>query len=438
MALVLVGINHKSAPIEVRERLAFSDEACVARLNALIDGDVIREGLILSTCNRVEVLVAAKHELAEEISMHLVQFLCEASNLRVEELNLHAYTYIDDEAVRHLFKVASSLDSMVVGEPQILGQVRKAYALANEAGTSGRILNRLLPHAFHVAKRARNETDIASSAVSISYVAVELGRKIFDELAGRTVLLIGAGETAELSARHLRKAGVSRVLIANRTERKAERLAQQFSGEVVDFNHLAPSLAEADIVICSTNAPDYLVTAPLVRAAQAQCGRSPSVFIDLSLPRNIDPQIAEIANLFVFDIDDLQAVIDSNLKERVRETARAEAIVESELKRFQDELRSLAFGPAIGAVRDKMQQIARAELLHQRGRLGRLTTDQEKAIEALLISTVNKLAHPVISQLRRLLESGVEENLQAWRKDFELDGPVPESKHVLKMFYSPE
>ena len=424
MTLVLIGLNHKSAPVEVRERLAFSDEACLVGLRALVDGDVIREGLILSTCNRVEVLVAANHELSEETGRHLVRFLSESSNLRPEELNAHAYSYVDDGAVRHLFNVASSLDSMVVGEPQILGQVRKAYSLATEAGTAGRILNRLLPHAFYVAKRTRNETGIASSAVSVSYAAVELGRKIFEVLAGRTVLLIGAGETAELSARHLLKAGVSRVLIANRTERKANRLAEQFSGEVVDFNYLASPLAEADIVICSTNSRDYLVTPPLVRKAQAHCGRGPSVFIDLSVPRNIDPEVAEIGNLFLFDIDDLQAVIQSNLKERVRETARAGAIIEAELKRFQNELRSLTLGPAIGAVRDKMQQIARNELLHQRRRLGQLTTDQERAIEALLISTVNKLAHPVISQLRRLAESGVEDNAPAWRKDFELNGRV--------------
>jgi glutamyl-tRNA reductase len=422
MTLVLVGLNHKSAPVELRERLAFSDEACLAALHALVDGEVIREGLILSTCNRVEVLVGAGRGLADEISAHLVQFLSESRNLPSEKLKLHAYTRVDDEAVRHVFNVASSLDSMVIGEPQVLGQVRKAYSIAVQAGSTGRILNRLLPHAFHVAKRTRNETDIASSAVSLSYVAVEVGRKIFDALAGRTVLLIGAGETAELSARHLVKAGVSRVLIANRTVDKAKRLAQQFAGEVVDFNNLAPPLAEADIVICSTNATDYLVTAQLMREAHAQRCRGLSVLIDLSVPRNIDPQIAEISNLFLFDIDDLQTVIQSNLKERVRERARAEAIVESELKRFKDELRSLAFGPAIGAMREKMQQIARAELGHQRGRLGPLTTDQERAIESLLISTVNKLAHPVMSQLRRLLESGTEENLQAWRKDFNLDG----------------
>src|SRR5256714_1150834 len=252
MSIVLVGLNHKTAPVEVRERLAFTDEDCAAGLRALVDGEAVREGLIVSTCNRVEVLTATGVESVSDAFGRINRFLSEARNIPADLFNSHLYKHEDDGAVRHIFRVASSLDSIVVGEPQVLGQVRRAYALAVEAGTTGRVLNRLVHHALRVAKRVRTETGIAASAVSISYMAVELGRKIFGDLKGRTVLLVGAGEMAELSAKHLTGAGVSRVLVANRTEENARQLAAQFNGEAVDFSRLSASLAEADIVICST------------------------------------------------------------------------------------------------------------------------------------------------------------------------------------------
>lgn len=422
MHIVLIGANHRTAPVELREKLAFSNDSSVTALHELVDGNLIHEGLILSTCNRVEVLVVTGEASPGETKLRILEFLSEGW-LSSDQLDSKIYIHVDDEAVLHLFRVAASLDSMVVGEPQILGQVRKAYSLAIQAGTSGDVLNKLLPHAFHAAKRARNETDIAASAVSVSYMAVELGRKIFETLSGMTVLLIGAGETAELSARHLVKAGVASVLVANRTESKAKQLAEKFSGEVVDFNNLVPSLAAADITICSTSAPDYIVTAADVRQASFMRGRRPSVFIDLSVPRNIEPEVSSLVNLFLFDIDDLQAIILSNLRDRVRETGRADAIVAGEVKRFGKDLRERALGQTIGAVRTKMQQIALAELAEQRGRLGSLTTAQEKAVESLLISTVNKVAHPVMSRLRSSVESG-DENLNWWRDVFDLKSRV--------------
>ena len=419
MHIVLVGANHRTAPVELREKLAFPDRSCVTALGALVDGELIREGLILSTCNRVEVLVVTRDGSPDNATDRVLAFLTERG-LFSEQLDPNTYLHVDDEAVTHLFRVAASLDSMVVGEPQILGQVRKAYSLAVEAGTAGDVLIRLLPHAFHAAKRVRNETDIAASSVSVSYTAVELGRKIFETLSGKTVLLIGAGETAELSARHLVKAGVARVLVANRTESKAKQLVEKFGGEVVDFNYLIPSLAAADFVICSTSAPEFVVTAADVTRAAFMRGQSPSVFIDLSVPRNIDPKVGCVRNTFVFDIDDLQAVIQSNMRERLREAERAEAVVAAEVSRFQKDMRTREFGQTIGAVREKMQQIALAELVEQRSRLGSLTAAQEKAIESLLISTVNKVAHPVMSQLRSLVETGAEQNPKAWLETFDL------------------
>src|SRR5437667_7127650 len=248
MSIVLIGVNHKSAPVELRELLAFSEEACTQGLRTLVDGDVVREGLIVSTCNRVEVLTETAKERLQEGVDRITDLLSQSGSLPSDFFHKHIYSHTDDQAVRHLFRVASSLDSMVVGEPQVLGQVRRAYSLALEAGTAGRILNRLVHHAFRVAKRVRNETGIGANAVSISYMAVELGKKIFNSLTGRTVLLIGAGEMAELSARHLVNAGVSRVMIANRTEESARRLAEEFGGDAIVFARLADHLAQADIV----------------------------------------------------------------------------------------------------------------------------------------------------------------------------------------------
>lgn len=420
MSIVLVGLNHKTAPIAVRERLAFSDEACAEGLRALVDGELVNEGLIVSTCNRVEVLASTTERLTEG-KQRIEKFLSQSRCLPQEDFSGHLYSHTDNEAVRHVFRVASSLDSMVVGEPQVLGQVRRAYSLAVEAGTAGRVLNRLVHQAFHVAKRVRTETGIASSAVSISYTAVELGRKVFGDLKNRTVLIIGAGEMAELSAKHLVNAGVSRVLVTNRTESAARQIASRFGGEAVDFTRLSSHLAEADILICSTGASEYLITPQIAREALEKRRNRPAFFIDISVPRNIDPEVGRIPNLFIFDIDDLESVIASNIREREREAERAELIVESEVLQFQQSLRNLNIGPTLGALRGKLQEIARSELERQRQRLGALTPEQERAIEGLLLSTVNKISHPIIYRLKSAYDEGRSEDVQAWRDTFGLE-----------------
>jgi glutamyl-tRNA reductase len=421
MSIVLIGVNHKSAPVEVRERLAFTEEACAAALHALVDGEIVREGLIVSTCNRVEVLAETGNERLSDTVERVNQFLSRTDSLPRSFFETHLYQHNDDEAVRHLFRVTSSLDSMVVGEPQVLGQVRRAYSIALEAGTAGRILNRLVHHAFRVAKRVRTETGIGANAVSISYMAVELGKKIFNSLEGHTALLIGAGEMAELSARHLLNAGVSRVLLANRTEERAGRLAAELGGETVNFGELSRYLVEADVIICSTAADQYLITEQMVREARGKRRNRPSFFIDISVPRNIDPAVGKIPNVFLFDIDDLESVISSNIREREREAERAELIVESEIMQFQQTLRVLDIGPTIGALKNKLQDIARAELTRQRNRLGPLTAEQETAVEALLVSTVNKISHPLLSHMRRSYDSNDAEAIQAWRDIFGLE-----------------
>lgn len=398
MGIILVGANHRSAPLSVREQLAFSDEACLSSLRKWLASGAVKEGLILSTCNRVELLAVVDDEAGVD---RLVALLSEACQLPPSELNKYLYTLREEDAVRHLFRVASSLDSMVIGEPQILGQLRKAYSLANEAGATGATLNKLLPHALHAAKRVRNETDIAGSAVSVSYMAVELGRKIFDSLVGYTALVIGGGVTAELVARHLAKAGVSRVLFANRTRSKAEELAQTFRGQAVGMESLPQHLAEADIVICSTSSPTYVITSEMVKAARRQKQQSTLFLIDISVPRNIDPQVGELLNCFVFNIDDLKSLVLSNIDKRQREAQRAEDLVEQEVVRFREVLRALKLGPAIGLLRERMQVIAREELARQRAHLGALTLEQECALEDLLFSTIKKISHPIITQMRR-------------------------------------
>src|ERR1043166_3692290 len=418
MSIVLVGVNHKTAPIEVRELLAFSDEACTDGLRRLVDGEIVREGLIVSTCNRVEILSAPTSEQLEVGTERITEFLDSRRPLPQGFLNQHLYRHTDEEAVRHLFRVASSLDSMVVGEPQVLGQVRHAYLLAVEAGTAGRVLNRLVHHTFRVAKRVRTETGIAANAVSISYMAVELGKKIFDSLKGHTILLIGAGEMAELSARHLLNAGASRLLITNRTDEAANRLASEFGGTAAPFEELEKTLADADIVICSTGAPTFVVTEEMVRKSRERRRNRPMCLIDISVPRNIDPNAGNVPNVFVFDIDDLESVISSNIREREREAERAELIVQSEVMQFQQSLRLMDVGPTIGALREKLQDVARTELQRQRKRLGPLTPDQEAAVEQLLMATVNKISHPVLNQMRRFYEASDTETMQELSDSF--------------------
>jgi glutamyl-tRNA reductase len=400
MAIVLTGLSHKTAPVEVRECLALSKEKVGEALGRLVDGRVVREALIVSTCNRVEVLAVVDEGHETEGAERVLDAMAGCDPRRRDLLSGHLYTLVDAEAVNHLFRVASSLDSMVVGEPQILGQVRQAYTQAVEAGTAGRVLHRLLHHAFHTAKRVRSETEIAAAAVSVSYAAVELGRKILGTLEGRTVLLVGAGEMAELAARHLASAGASDIVVANRTYETARHLAAEFGGRAVSFERLSEALAEADVVICSTGAREYVVTPEAAARARAARRNAPTFYVDISVPRNVDPAVAGLDNLFVFDVDDLDAVVASNVRARDREAARATLIVEAEARAFEEALRALDLGPRIGAFREELQNIARCEFAKSRKRLG-LTPEQERAVEAMLVAAANKIAHPAIQVMRR-------------------------------------
>ncbi len=419
MSIVLIGVSHKTAPIELREQLAFDDQRLPLALTQLVEQDAIKEGLILSTCNRIEVIATTPASPDTGLST-LFSFLREFHGCRPEDLERHVYTRSDLDAVKHIFRVTSSLDSMVVGEPQITGQVKEAFQRAQEAHTMGSELTRVMSRAFAVAKRVRNETAIGSNAVSISYVAVELARKVFDRLDGSAVMLIGAGEMSELAARHLKTCGAQRILIANRTLENSRRLATEMEGEAIPFADFESRLPEADIVLCSTEAPHYVLSPEVVHHALAVRRNQPMLFIDVSVPRNIDPAIGSLDNVFLFNIDDLENVIAFNRTEREREALRAEAIVTVEAERFALALGEGDVREVIAAFRREVGLLVESEFERSRRRLEPLSAEQQEAVKTLVDSIVNKLTLPVIKQLRES-EDGHSRYLEAWRELYHRD-----------------
>ena len=406
MNIVLVGLSHKTAPLEMRERLAFGEPLLSDALSRLADQEIVDEGLIVSTCNRVE-LIASTPAGADQGLNCLAEFLCHFHKLAPATLNGHLYKHVDSNAVKHLFRVASSLDSMVVGESQILGQVKEAYQHAINAGTIGRVLSQLMHRALSVAKRIRTETGVAQNPVSVSSVAVELARKIFEDLSDKTVLLVGAGEMGELAARSLIDAGTNKLIVTNRTAERAEEIAGKYSGGAVNFEAFYDVLPSADIVLCSTGSPDYVIRPGETKRALKSRKKGPVLFIDISVPRNIDPGLASLENAFLFDVDDLDSIVKTNIRDREREAQRAEVIIEAEVQGFVNQLRSLDIGPAVVEVKELLSVIVISEFKRNRKRLGALSPEQETAIEDVLIpALVNKLSHPMIVHLRNAARDG--------------------------------
>lgn len=401
--LVLIGVNHTTAPVEVRERLAIPTSRLADAIRSLIHQPGIREGMILSTCNRVELLTV--HENGSAPSANLLQFLQEYFAIPPASIKPHLYEYREQEAVRHLFRVASSLDSMVVGEPQILGQVKESYTVAREVGAVSGSLDNLIQRAFTVAKKVRSETQIGSSSVSIASVAVDLARKIFGSLQGKTVLLVGAGKMSELAARHLIQQGASNILVTNRTFERAERIAQQFDGQAISFDDLYDQAARADIVITSTGAPQKLFGRSHGQHFLHSRRNRPMFFIDIAVPRDIDPRMNEVEGCFVYDIDDLQQVAAANLADRSREAAAAETIVSQEVDKYQQRIQSRGAVPAILALQQNAETIREAELARSAKRLAGLTPEQREAVEALTRSLTAKLLHPQLTALRQATQT---------------------------------
>jgi glutamyl-tRNA reductase len=396
MTLALIGVNHKTAPIELRERIAISRDELpdVTRALAAVPG--VSECMIVSTCNRVEILTAI-----ESPSIDLTGFLQNHFALDPALLKAHLYEHRDQAAVRHLFRVAASLDSMVVGEPQILGQVKEAFAVARSAGTVGGQLEHLLQSAFAAAKKVRSETEIGSNSVSIASVAVDLARKIFGSLAGRTVFLVGAGKMSELAARHLVQQGAGAILVTNRTLERAQRMADQFKGRVIPFNQLYEAASDADIVITSTGAPHPIFRREHGQAFLHRRRNRPMFFIDIAVPRDVDPAMNKLEGIFVYDIDDLQSVAASHMEARSREASDAETLIAGEVERFNQRQRTVNVAPAIVALQRQAEELRQTELRRIQGRLGSLTAEQAAAVEALTRGLVNKFLHPPMQALKQ-------------------------------------
>lgn len=416
--IFLVGLNHRTAGVDVRERFALANH-CDEEHWALPCIGAVSESVILSTCNRVEILAAGTGDMAEQI-------LCNWAKARgtdVEDLRPYVYVHKNLEAVRHLFSVASSLDSMVLGEPQILGQLKTAYRKAVKSRATGVILNRLLHKAFSVAKRVRTETAVASSAVSISYAAVELAKRIFGDMREHKAMLVGAGEMAELAAMHLLQSGINEILVANRTHARGQELAKQFNGRAISFEQMPHYLLDVDIIITSTGSQEPIIRARDIRVALKARKNRPMFFIDIAVPRDIDPDVNGLDNVYLYDIDDLREVVEENLATRRDEAAKATEIVNEEVAYFSKWLASLDMQPTIVDLIKKSQAIAEEELAKTLKRLGPVDDSTRDALEAMASSLVRKLNHDPIMFLKHggMSQEGNGPRISVMRRIFNLD-----------------
>ena len=398
MKLLITGVSHKTAPVEVRERLAFREESLPAALADLKAREGVSEAVILSTCNRVEITVTTDDNTDPQ---HVVDsFLAEYKAIDHETVGPSLYRHEGSDAIQHLFRVAASLDSMVIGEPQILGQLKTAYAHAKECGSLCGWLDGLMARAFNVAKRVRSETGIGQMAVSVSFAAVELSRKIFGSLENRTIMIVGAGKMSELAARHLRRCGASHVFVTNRTHERAVVMAQLFQGTPVEYTRFVSMLPEVDIVITSSGAPHYILHKDEMQRVITARRNKPMFLIDIAVPRNVEPAVNDVDNVYLYDIDDLQEVVNANLRERLKEAEHAEALVREEVDRMLARMKVAEVTPTIVSLQEQLEQIRAGEIEKVRRKFGPFTEQQEAALEMLTRGIINKIAHGPISELR--------------------------------------
>ena len=422
--IVSIGTSHHVAPIEFRERLAFSEEQLIESHQHLRELDQVQEAVILSTCNRVEVYAVLNSvRTAEAAAKILAEFLSRCHQIDMGSLKKWTYLHHNLETIQHLFRVTSSLDSMVVGESQILGQVKDAYDTSRSIGSTGTVLNRLFAKAFSVGKRIRSETTITTGAVSISYAAVELAKKIFNTLEGKTVAIIGAGEMSELTAKHLVANGVSNVIVANRTYERAVNVAEKFNGTPLAYDSDLSFLIDADIVISSTNAPDYLIKRKPLADIMRKRKHRYMFLIDIAVPRDIEPDVSKLDSAFLYNVDDLESVVASNLKDRQHEAIRAEQIVSEEAKRFYDQLQIFQVNPTIKALHQQFREIADTELQTCFYKTT-LSDQQEEVIASMTQAIVKKLLHHPMQNLRCAVNDGDADHgqyVQALQELFALD-----------------
>src|SRR4030042_3604053 len=418
--IIIIGLNHETAPVELRECIAFSADETDTGLETLSKRPNIQEVMLFSTCNRVEALLVSDHR--ENAILEVKEFSAPSKPVPEGPFEDALYVHTDDEAIRHVFRVASSLDSMMVGEPQILRQIKSAYRTAAEKKTAGVITNRLLHHAFFVAKRIRTETGIGDHAVSISYAAVELGRKIFDTLENKKVLLIGAGEMAEIAVEHLVRNRVGNIFIANRTFERGVELALRFKGQAIHYNKIKDYLPLVDIIISSTRSPDFVIRKDQVKRIIRMRKNRPLFFIDIAVPRDIDPEINRLSNSYVYDIDDLKGIIVENLEDRKQEAAKGERIVEEAVIHFRKWFESLDVVPTVVALRNKIEFIVKGEAKKTLQSLGHPFENEDPAVERMANAVVNKILHDPTLFLKGLSDFETKSlSLDMVRKMFKLD-----------------
>jgi glutamyl-tRNA reductase len=396
--LVLVGLNHRTAELDFRQLASFNTIELPEGLKQLSGYPNILESMILSTCNRVEIL---SHVDQQDGGIQSIEtFLSEFRHVPLSSLQPRLYRYSNDDAIRHVFRVASSLDSMILGEPQILGQMKSCYSAAIDAHTVGTYLNSLLQASFRAAKRVRTETSIGEYPVSASSAAVELARKIFDDLHKKSILIVGAGKMGEVAVRHLVASGVKAIYVTNRSSDAARELADRFHGMAVPFAEMPQWISRVDIIITSTGASETLIDRAMVQQIMHGRKNAPMVFIDISVPRNVDPGVATIDNVFCYDIDDLGTVVEANLHERVKAAAAAEKIVEQEVQSFRAKLKSLKVAPVVMQVQSRIEEICQAELQRYLKKAGPHEDRQVKELESMISRIAGKIAHPLVVQLR--------------------------------------
>jgi len=415
MHLIAFGINHKTAPVAIRERAAFAPEQLMLALGDITVHGGANEAAILSTCNRTEIYC----RLDAHDGRQAIQWFCDFHRLPADELQPHLYLHPDQDAVKHAFRVAAGLDSLVLGEPQILGQMKSAFTAAHKAGTTGKILNRLFQQTFSVAKQVRTDTAIGASAVSVAYAAVSLARKIFQNLAVKKVLLIGAGETIDLVARHLREQGVAHIVVANRTVERADLLAREIGGEAISLAELPDRLAEADIVISSTASQLPILGKGAVERALRQRKHRPMFMVDLAVPRDIESEVSELDDVYLYTVDDLQEVIQENLQSRIDAAREAEKIIDIQVVDFMHWVRSLDSVPTIRALRDTTNAVCEAELERARRKLAR-GEDPQEVLAQLARGIANKFTHAPSDALKKAGHDGDAELLNAARRLFNL------------------
>ncbi|ASB03573.1 TPA: glutamyl-tRNA reductase [Proteus mirabilis] len=413
MTLLALGINHKTAPVALREKVSFSPDTMGDALNNLLQQPAVRGGVVLSTCNRTELYLSLEDK--ENSHEQLISWLCQYHQIEPHELKNSVYWHQDNQAVSHLMRVASGLDSLVLGEPQILGQVKKAFADSQNYHSLSSELERLFQKSFSVAKRVRTETQIGANAVSVAFAACTLARQIFESLSSLTILLVGAGETIELVARHLREHQVKKIIIANRTKERAQRLANEVDAEVITLSDIDESLSQADIVISSTASPLPIIGKGMVERALKKRRNQPMLLVDIAVPRDIEQDIEKLSNVYLYSVDDLEAIIQHNREQRQAAAIEAEHIVQQESGQFMDWLRAQGAVGVIREYRDSAEML-RAEMAEKAIALIQNGADAEKVIQQLSHQLMNRLIHTPTKSLQQAASDGDIERLNLLRE----------------------